>query len=265
MNFKEQKVIHKLIKAGYLEKHEQLIAQGLTNPWFNYHQLNKHNGDIHKVILSYNENQNKKEEKRQIALKTIENMGWLHKNQELVEKGFNEVKKNLKFLLKTNGDVEQSIEKLSKKKFKKFDKPVELMIQELGFTVQFEKLKEMGYTNEKKIAKLLLKFEGNLEPILDKFLRIKHKDSGHSIKKSIEKHKNRKSSEEYQKFRKHKGAFNQKFYHLNGKNINPKKAYKFLSVFNGDVESAIQWLNQIKPQAQPQGQMVLEQEVLAQH
>lgn len=34
----------------------------------------------------------------------------------------------------------------------------------------------MGYTNEKKIAKLLFKFDGNLESILDKFLKIKNKD-----------------------------------------------------------------------------------------
>lgn len=51
----------------------------------------------------------------------------------------------------------------------------------------------MGYTNEKKIAKLLSKFEGNLEPILDKCLKIKNKDYHCSIKKSIGKHKPKKS------------------------------------------------------------------------
>ncbi|CAD8195327.1 unnamed protein product [Paramecium pentaurelia] len=264
MNIKEQKAIHKLIKAGYLEQHNQLIAQGITNPWFNYHHLNKNNGDIHKVIFSYNENQNKKEEKRQRALKTIENMGWLHKNQELLEKGFPQIKKNLKVLLKTNGDVEKSISILSKKKYMKFDKPIELIMQELGFTVQFEKLKEMGYTNEKKIAKLLFKFEGNLEPILDKFLKIKNKDNVYSIKKPIEKHKPKKFSQDYQQLKKNKAELKQKFAHLKGKNIHDKKTLKFLSIFNGDIESAIKWLNQIKPQAQSQGQMLLEQEVLAQ-
>lgn len=55
-------------------------------------------------------------------------MGWLQKNQELVEKGFPKINKNLKVLLNTNGDVEKSIQKLSKKNYIKFDKPIELIM-----------------------------------------------------------------------------------------------------------------------------------------
>lgn len=48
-------------------------------------------------------------------------MGWLNKNQELMEKGFNKIKQNLKALLRTEGDVAKSIEKLSNKKDLKTD------------------------------------------------------------------------------------------------------------------------------------------------
>jgi hypothetical protein len=44
------------------------------------------------------------------------------------------------------------------------------MIEQLGFKVQFEKLKEMGYSNEKRIVRLLLKFNGSMEPVLEKLL-----------------------------------------------------------------------------------------------
>ncbi|CAD8106183.1 unnamed protein product [Paramecium sonneborni] len=265
MNLKELKAIHKLQKAGFLEKHNQLIDQGLTNPWINYHHLKKYNGDIHKVILFYNNKEDQKEEKRKNALKTIENLGWLQKHQKLIENGFTESQKNLKILLKTNGDVDNSIEKLRKKQKLKFDKPIQLIMQELGFIIQFEKLKEMGYTNEKKIAKLLFKYEGNLQPILDKYLKINKKNKTCSIKKSLHKHKPKKSSQEDQDFKEKKAELKEKFANFNGKNIHDKKVLKFLSMFNGDIESAIQWLNQIKPQVQTQGQMVLESEILAQY
>lgn len=61
-----------------------------------------------------------------------------------------------------------------KKEFKS-DQPIEEILEKHGFKVQFEKLKEMGYTDEKRNLRLLMKFNGNLESILDRLLN----DRGH--------------------------------------------------------------------------------------
>jgi hypothetical protein len=56
-------------------------------------------------------------------------MGWSNQHKELVEKGFTVAKKNLKALLRTEGDLAKSIEKLSLKKEFKSDKPIEEILE----------------------------------------------------------------------------------------------------------------------------------------
>ncbi|CAD8208513.1 unnamed protein product [Paramecium octaurelia] len=264
MDSRQSKVIEKIEKAGLLEKHNQLITQGYTNPWFNYKLLKEHDGNLDQVIVFYNEHRKKKDEQNAKALKILETMGWLNKHQELVEKGFAQVKKNLKALLRTEGDVAKSIEKLSNKKAIQTDQPIEQIIEQHGFKVQYEKLKEMGYDNDKRIVRLLLKFNGNLEPIIDKLLSGREGKHHHCKKREGKCEKKNKDSQEFQEFKLKKKEFKKKLQQLEQSGIHRHKAVKLLAIWNGDADAVIKWVNQVKPQTKAETQTLQEQQVPAQ-
>ncbi|CAD8115462.1 unnamed protein product [Paramecium sonneborni] len=263
MDSRQSKVIEKIEKAGLLEKHNQLITQGCTNPWFNYKLLKEYDGNLDQVIVVYNQHKKNQDEQSAKALKIIETMGWLNKNQELMEKGFNKIKQNLKALLRTEGDVAKSIEKLSNKKDLKTDQPIEQIIEQHGFKVQYEKLKEMGYDNEKRIVRLLLKFNGNLEQIIDKLLNGKQGKHRQCMKREGKCQKD-KTSQEFQEFKQKKIEFKKKLHQLEQNGIHRHKAVKLLAILNGDTDAVIKWVNYVKPQAKAETETQQEQQVLTQ-
>ncbi|CAD8120057.1 unnamed protein product [Paramecium sonneborni] len=262
MDSRQSKVIEKIEKAGLLEKHNQLITQGCTNPWLNYRLLKEYDGNLDQVVVVYNEHKKRKEEQNAKAIKILETMGWLNKHQELVEKGFDKVKKNLKALLRTEGDVAKSIEKLSNKKALETDQPIEQIIEQHGFKVQYEKLKEMGYDNEKRIVRLLLKFNGNLEQIIEKLLSGKQ-GKNRQCKKREGKCQKDKASQEFQEFKQKKKEFKKKLQQLEQSGIHRHKAVKLLAIWNGDADAVIKWFNQVQPQTKVEAQTLQEQQVLA--
>ncbi|CAD8200695.1 unnamed protein product [Paramecium octaurelia] len=261
MDSKQSKAIEKIEKAGFLEKHNQLIAQGYTNPWFNYKLLKDYDGNLDQVKVAYNENKKRKDEQNGKALKILETMGWLNKHQELVQKGFIQVKKNLKALLATEGDLPKSIEKLSIKKTFQTDQPIDQIIEQHGFKVQYDKLKEMGYDNQKRIVRLLLKFNGNLESIVDKLLNEKGCKSEHCKNKGEKCQKN-KTSQEFQEFKQKKQEYKKKVVELEQSGIPRNRAVKLLAIWNGDADAVLKCAKQVKPQAETQ--TLQEQQVLAQ-
>ncbi|CAK63183.1 unnamed protein product (macronuclear) [Paramecium tetraurelia] len=261
MDSKQSKAIQKIEKAGLLEKHNQLIAQGYTNPWFNYKLLKDYDGNLDQVKVAYNENKKRKDEQNGKALKILETMGWLNKHQELVQKGFIQVKKNLKALLATEGDLAKTIEKLSIKKTFQTDQPIDQIIEQHGFKVQYDKLKEMGYNNQKRIVRLLLKFNGNLESIVNKLLNEKDRKSK-NYKKKGEKCQKDKTSEEFQEFKQKKKEFKKKLEQIEQNGIPRHRAVKLLAIWNGDADTVVKWAKQLKPQAETQ--TLQEPQVLAQ-
>ncbi|CAD8107232.1 unnamed protein product [Paramecium primaurelia] len=263
MDSRQSKVIEKIEKAGLLEKHNQLITLGYTNPWFNFKLLKEYNGNLDSVIVAQNENKKRKDKQNAKALKILETMGWLNKHQELVEKGFVQPKKNLKALLGTEGDLTKSIDQLCKKKPFQTDQPIEQIIEQHGFKVQYDKLKEMGYDNQKRIVRLLFKFNGNLESIVDKLLNGKIGKNKH-CKKIEGKCQKDKTSQEFLEFKQKKKEFKKKLEQLEQNGIHRHKAVKLLAILNGDTDAVIKWFNQIKPQAKTEEQTLQEKQILAQ-
>lgn len=75
----------------------------------------------------------------------------------------------------------------------------------------------MGYSNEKRVVRLLLKFNGNLEPVLEKLLsgpdwKHGHGKHGHGHCGKHEKIQKDKESQEYKEFKEKKKEFKQKLH-----------------------------------------------------
>lgn len=156
---------------------------------------------------------------------------------------FDRPKKNLRVLAKFGGDLAQAEAFLRRKREKstskgersgsrrgKWDrkercksKKVDELIQQ--YPVQFEKLKELGFSNERRNAKLLSKFDGNLELVLTKLLKWDKEMKAMKIQRV-------KLNPE---FKEKKRLLKEKIQKLKAVGLKREKAVKLLAMFNGEV------------------------------
>lgn len=134
----------------YETQNESLVKAGYSNLKKNFKLLRFYNGDIEKVLLHYNHN---KQQKYDLFLKIIEEKGYAKENLLLMEKGHTQLRRNLKFLIKTQGDVNKILEVYNLKNEGKINKLLEIS-KTHGVSDDFQDLVSKG-NKPKKVIKLL--------------------------------------------------------------------------------------------------------------
>lgn len=136
-----------LKKLGIEEQNKALEEAGFTNPRRNIKALMITQGDVKKAIEILNQKNDKehlgKEEKEKIALEKIKELGFELQNQQLFDKGYTRLSRNVKILAICKGDADKALfmlEGTGRGWGERREKKEKKEKQELAPVVEYEKL-----------------------------------------------------------------------------------------------------------------------------
>ncbi len=207
----------KLKALGFEKQNKALLENGYTNLKKNLKLLKLYEGGLEQVLNHYHHN---KQHKYEQLMNLIEAKGFGKENLILIENMFTKLRRNLKLLVKFNGDVEKILAVYNEKKEEKV-KNLRAVCEEKGVLKEFEELLKKG-NKPKKIVKIMKIYQW------DGAKTEKHFDSKKQKESFFEEQIKNLGYETQNKVLVEKG-----FKHL-------KKNLKLLQIYEGNLEKVLE-------------------------
>ncbi|KAM3130553.1 hypothetical protein pb186bvf_017362 [Paramecium bursaria] len=101
------RILEKIEAKGLLQQHQQLVALGYDKPWKNLRLLEKFNSDVQLVVERYQQKEAEHKKNDEGFLQALDKLGYLNHHEALVKQGYTRPERNLKLLLRFQGDIQK--------------------------------------------------------------------------------------------------------------------------------------------------------------